>query len=210
MKSLLKHIKQNIAKGLPGEAAHQKMAPTNRPISSLAIQNKSDYKESAVAVIIHNWNNEAHIILTERQTYKGAHSGQISFPGGKREIHDENLLITAIRETNEEIGLFIPEKDLISPLTQVYIPVSNFLVKPYLFITECNHDLSPDIREVKEIIHFPLKELLDNNSISTMEVKFPNGMIQKNIPCFKYDNKKIWGATALILNELKEISSLRT
>lgn len=207
MEDLLKHINQRIKSGLPGESAHQKMAPINRPIASLAIQNKSDYKESAVAVIIHNHNKEPHIILTERQTYKGAHSGQISFPGGKKEIHDTTLLNTAIRETNEEIGLILPEEHFINQLTQVYIPVSNFLVKPFLFVSELNQNLTPDIREVKEVIHFPLKKLIDPNSISTMEVKFPNGMIQKNIPCFKYGNKKIWGATALILNELRELSS---
>lgn len=207
MDDLIKLIKERLAQGLPGESAHQKMAPINRPISSLDIQNKNDYRESAVAVIIHKINNEAHIILTERQTYKGAHSGQISFPGGKKEIHDENLLKTALRETNEEIGLMLPENNLISPLTQVYIPVSKFLVKPYLFVSELEQNLSADIREVKEIIHLPLKNLLDPNSISSMEIKLPNGMTQKNIPCFKYSEKTIWGATALILNELKELSS---
>jgi 8-oxo-dGTP pyrophosphatase MutT (NUDIX family) len=206
MDDLIKLIQNKLTVGLPGESAHQKMAPINRPISSLALKENTNYKESAVAVILHSINEKPHIILTERQVYKGAHSGQISFPGGKKENDDSNLKNTAIRETSEEIGLILHENHFITQLTQVYIPVSNFLVEPYLFVLNNEiSDFNLNEREVANLIHFPIEKLLDETIQSTMEIKLPNGLIQKNIPCFQYDEKNIWGATALILNELREI-----
>jgi len=206
MDDLIKLIQNKLIFGLPGESAHQKLAPINRPISSLALKENTNYKESAVAVILHLINEKPHIILTERQVYKGAHSGQISFPGGKKENDDSNLKNTAIRETSEEIGILLHENHFITQLTQVYIPVSNFLIEPYLFILNNEiSDFNLNEREVANLIHFPIEKLLDESIKSTMEIKLPNGLIQKNIPCFQYNKKNIWGATALILNELREI-----
>ncbi len=191
--------------GLPGEASHKRMAPFNRPLSSEALKTATNYKESAVAVICYPVGNEIQCILTQRPFYEGAHSGQISFPGGKFEPEDRDSIQTACRECLEEIGLAINEIHHMGMLTEVFIPVSNFLVKPHFFFYDEIPIFRPDTREVAEIITFSLNDLEDENVISTMEIRFPNGLIQRNVPCFQFGTKKVWGATALILNELREI-----
>jgi 8-oxo-dGTP pyrophosphatase MutT (NUDIX family) len=190
---------------LPGEEAHKRMAPFNRPLSSEALKTAENYKESAVAVICYPSEKTINCILTQRPFYEGAHSGQISFPGGKLEPMDKNSIHTACRECEEEIGIQLSEEHHLGMLTEVFIPVSNFLVRPHLFYFDREPQFRPDVREVAEIITFSLQELTNEAIISTMEIRFPNGMIQQDIPCFQFGTKKVWGATALILNELREL-----
>lgn len=190
---------------LPGEKAHQEMAPIDRPISSFALKNASNIKESAVAIIIYPDNHQFHSILIQRPIYEGTHSGQIAFPGGKKEENDLHLEHTARRESFEEIGLPENASMFIKELTKVYIPVSNFVVYPFVFYIDSKPELIADTREVADIIHFPLEQLLDDENKSTLEINFSNGALKKEVPCFTIQNKKVWGATALILNELKWI-----
>lgn len=196
---------EELKNGVPGEKSHLKMAPTNRPLSSLARQTSTNVRESAVSINLFADDSMVKCLLIQRPTYEGVHSGQVSFPGGKKEIDDEHLEYTARRETFEEIGIPTNTGILLGELTEVYIPISSFLVKPYVFYHEKLPNLTPDAREVDQIFSFSLSELLDNTSISTMEVRFSTGMVQKNIPCFVLDGKEIWGATALILNELRDL-----
>lgn len=202
---LLEKLKTAFSGDLPGEAAHQRMAPLNRPISSQALKNVNDYKLSAVAIVFYPSVETIECVLIQRPFYEGAHSGQISFPGGKCDEQDPSTIDTAIRECYEEVGLQLNEEHYLGKLTDVFIPVSNFLVKPHVFFYPDQPFFLPDEREVAEILTFSLEKIPDEDCISTMEVRFPNGMIQRNIPCFLFGTKKVWGATALILNEIREI-----
>ena len=190
---------------LPGEEAHKPMMPINRPLSSAALKEAIDAKESAVAVMIFEENGIQHCTLIQRPSYEGSHSGQVSFPGGKRESSDENLAFTAIRECWEEVGIQLSDDHLIGKLTSVYIPVSNFHVEPFLFYYPQKPAFKPDEREVESIFTITMNELLDDSNLDKMEVKLNANLTMKNIPCFNIENKQIWGATALILNELKEL-----
>lgn len=194
-----------ILEGLPGEDAHLKMAPVNRPLSSLALQKAVNVRESAVAIMLFEQNNAVRCTLIQRPSYEGNHSGQISFPGGKRDPEDEDLKTTAIRECMEEVGIDLRKGRFLGKLTPVYIPVSNFHVEPYIFFYPQAPEFVPDQREVELILTISTDELLDEGIISQMDVPMPNGMILRNVPCFLIDGRQIWGATALILNELKEI-----
>lgn len=198
-------LRERLSKPLPGESAHIAMAPMNRPLTSLALKEGVHFKESAVSILIHSNQDKPSIIFIQRPFYEGAHSGQISFPGGKKDPDDESLEFTARRECFEEIGVTLSPDDCIGKLTNVYIPVSQFLVVPYLYHTSESLSFKPDPREVAEIFSVSFESLMRDDCISTMEVKFPNGLLQKNIPCFILENKKIWGATALVLNELRTI-----
>jgi 8-oxo-dGTP pyrophosphatase MutT (NUDIX family) len=203
---LIEKIKIQIEVGLPGEAAHLAMAPFNRPLSSLALKQSSDHRISSVAVVLYENNSkEVSLILIKRTHYEGAHSGQISFPGGKKDPTDSDTEFTARRECFEEIGLCLEQKDCLGKLTDVYIPVSKFLVHPFIYFCSDPADLKPDEREVSEVFTIDLEQLTDTRSISIMDIRFPNGLVQKEIPCFIFGAKKVWGATALILNELREI-----
>ncbi|MES2589002.1 MAG: CoA pyrophosphatase [Bacteroidota bacterium] len=204
----LEKLKSLLITSLPGEEAHQKMAPLNRPISSYAKSMSDNYKESGVAVVIYKQAENHQIVLIQRPVYDGKHSGQVSFPGGKKEENDENLLQTAIRECFEEIGVSLNENQHIGKLTPVFIPVSNFHVEAHLFYLESMPEFKADEREVSEIFSIKLDHLLDDDFVKKMDMEIPNAIYLKEIPYFDLENKIIWGATALILNELKELLRL--
>ena len=203
--NFIENLKSSIDKGLPGETSHIRMSPLKRPLSSLAILETTNVRESAVAIILFLKEDDYHCILIQRPIYDGTHSGQVAFPGGKKDVEDIHLEHTARREAFEEVGIQLSENLLIGELTEVFIPVSSFKVKPYIYYHETIPELKPDEREVSEIFTFSMEDLLNEQSFSTMEIKFPNGIVQKNIPCFNLSQKQIWGATALILNELRDL-----
>lgn len=205
MSDFQRQLVQIISENLPGEAAHVRMAPLNRPLSSFAMKNAENVRESAVAVMLFEENDTYNCTLIQRPSYEGSHSGQISFPGGKRETSDANLEETAVRECMEEVGIDLKKGTMLGKLTPVYIPVSNFHVEPYLFFYPELPEFKPDQREVESILTISIDDLLDEGKITTMNVSMPNGYELREVPCFEINGKQIWGATALILNELKEI-----
>jgi 8-oxo-dGTP pyrophosphatase MutT (NUDIX family) len=201
--SLLEQI-QNELQDLPGKSAHIEMFPL-RETSRMSIPDKGEYKVSATMAMLFPEEEEIKLTLTQRHDYKGKHGGQISFPGGKTEEFDESTIQTALRETQEEIGINPNQINVLGKLTDVYIPVSNFLVHPYVGY----HDSSPKFiasdKEVKEIITFNVTDLLKEENRQTTKIKTSNGLYLKDIPCFTIHDKIVWGATALMLNELKII-----
>jgi 8-oxo-dGTP pyrophosphatase MutT (NUDIX family) len=198
-------LRKEITHHLPGESAHMKMAPLSRPLSSLALKHAEEIRESAVAVVLYEEDKLIKCILTQRPEYEGKHSGQVSFPGGKKEDDDLDLEYTARRECFEEIGIPINKGELIGKLTEVFIPVSSFLVQPYVYFHPEKPQLDRNLREVAEILHFTLYDLLEEHRVMKMDLKQPNGGIYNDVPYFHLVEKNVWGATALILNELKEV-----
>jgi len=203
--SFLEQFKRELQLNLPGEAAHQKMTSIYRPLSSLALKSALEIRESAVAVILCLNNGQIECILTQRTEYNGNHSGQISFPGGKKDPSDLDLEETARRESFEEIGIPVDSGIFLGQLTDVFIPVSGFLVKPFVFYHHQLPEFIRNEREVAEILTFPLFDLKKEELISKMEVHLPDGSVFRDIPYFDLANKKVWGATAFILSEIREI-----
>ncbi len=201
----LEAFKFQLNENLPGEAAHAEMAPVNRPLSSFARNNTESFRESAVSVILQVTSKTPEIILIQRPNYEGVHGGQVSFPGGKKDESDENLFQTAIRECKEEIGVDLFENQLVGLLTPVFIPVSKFDVLPHVFVLEQEVHFTPDPREVETIFKMDIPSLLNENIRKRVSIPTQQGTILKNIPCFEYENRIIWGATALMLNELRLI-----
>lgn len=196
-------LKKTLENGLPGETAHQLLMPKKRPLSSIAKFEAENYRESAVGIVLHPCNNSIHCILIRRPSYDGAHSGQISFPGGKRDANDPDLEYTARRECLEEIALPHEYAELIHPLTEVFIPVSKFSVQPYIFFTDNLPDLMPDEREVEEIISFDLFELVERKEIPRTSIPIKAGFIMNDVPYFDINGHIVWGATAMMLAEMK-------
>lgn len=192
---------------LPGEETHIGFAPVRGRTSEFLSSGKP-YRESAVAIVLFPVNefNELGVLVTQRQEYEGKHSGQLSFPGGKREISDINLLETAIRECQEEIGLLLQETLLIGKLSQVYIPVSGFLIDPYVFyLDQLPNDFQLNEREVKTLHYIALNPLFKEEAIERRDVEVLPGRFVEQIPHFVQGEVAIWGATALLLNELKAL-----
>lgn len=188
-------------KELPGEAAH---APYKRYRQHFETSNvEQPRRPAAVAIHLYPQNSAWHFILIERSTYNGQHSGQMAFPGGKPEPTDPHLEFTARRESLEEIGIPRDQGQHLKTLSKVWIPVSGFEVSPFVFLHEQAPLLQPDPREVQDIISVSVSDLLADSSLTSKDIEIPGGQILEAHPCFLLNNKIVWGATALMLNEVR-------
>lgn len=192
---------QCLEKELPGEAAH---APYKRYRQQFEQSNAAQAKRpAAVAIHLFPQNGHWYLILIERSTYNGQHSGQMAFPGGKPDPTDPHLEFTARRESFEEIGIPLHHGQHIKTLSNVWIPVSGFEVNPFIFLHEEAPLLQPDPREVQQIFSIAISELLKEESCIQQDIHIPGGVVLKDHPCFVLQEKIVWGATALILNEVR-------
>lgn len=197
-------LKQALQENLPGEKAQFLMAPGHRASTEEYLTLNPNPKKSCVLILFYPKENIPHLVLTLRSEYKGAHSGQVSFPGGKIEERDLTLEDTAIRETQEEIGVASSTFQIIGQLTGLYIPVSGFWVYPFVAVAHQHPVFFPDIKEVKQLIEVPLMELVKDNITSTTHVKIKD-IVSIKVPCYTIQGHIVWGATAMMLSELRAI-----
>ncbi len=190
---------------LLAEAAHQIMSPPERT----AVLEKLKFHElkpriAAVMMLIYPKNKIAHLALIVRNTYPGIHSSQIAFPGGKEEQDDPSLLHTALRETKEEIGIEPHQINVIKPFSTVYIPPSNFLVHPFLGYSKQEITFLPDSNEVVDVLELSLEDFMNEAIVEfiKMDTSYSNAIL---VPVFKVQGHLVWGATAMMMSELKEI-----
>lgn len=200
MKNLKTYLQQRLLDVLPGKLAHQEAAPYRKvDYDTLDI---NTVRKSGVLVLFYEKDNEPHLVLIQRPIYKGTHSGQIAFPGGKVEETDKDIIHTALREANEEVGVVMEHVEVIGQLSDVYIPVSNFLVSPVIGFVDYTPSFIAEEREVAEIVELRLSLLIETQKLSTDNIKLSNGL-KLQVPTFQFNQKTIWGATALMLNELR-------
>ncbi|RYJ42311.1 NUDIX hydrolase [Flavobacterium beibuense] len=200
----LNYVPKILNQELPALNAHAKMAPSER-IQSLNpdFYKDSNPKQSAVMMLFYPKQEQTHLILIRRNEYPGVHSAQISFPGGQVDPEDVDLKHTALRETYEEIGVTPAEIDVVMPFSQIYIPPSNFLVKPFMGLAAQTPVFVPNPDEVTALIELPLDVFLDDSIVINTEMK--TSYAQKiAVPAFKFEDYIVWGATAMIMSELKE------
>ncbi|TRX39782.1 NUDIX hydrolase [Flavobacterium restrictum] len=190
---------------LPAEAAHLKLAPRERTaaLENLDINQKNPRK-AAVLMLLYPKNEQTHLVLILRNSYEGVRSAQIAFPGGKYESADLFFENTALRETHEEIGVLPAAVTILKPFTSVYIPPSNFVVYPFLGICEHAIAFTPDPVEVAGIIELPLTLLMSDRILQevTLNTSYANTI---QVPAFQIEQHVVWGATAMVLSELKEV-----
>lgn len=189
---------------LPGEEAQYLMAPVQRPRRSDLLPNTSEYRESAVLLLLTPTENGFNLPLTERFSYKGSHSGQVSFPGGKKDASDPDLEFTALRECHEEIGIHPDTVQILGRLTELYIPVSRFKVTPFVGCLSSSIPFEPNSREVKTILQLGLAELQQGHQIREGNIDLESGL-NMNVPYFELEGRKVWGATAMILSEFRTL-----
>lgn len=196
-------LKLELRKELPGKVVQYRMAPSERVHNVFPSEKNNLTQTGSVLILIFPKNKKINIVLIQRATYPGVHSDQISFPGGKFEKGDKDLIGTALRETKEEIGASVKDIRILGTLTPVFIPVSNIEVYPVVGCISYKPVFKPDKTEVKSIIETPLDYLLRPDIVKKKTTVIQNTNIQ--IPYFNFNGRHIWGATAMILSEFLEI-----
>lgn len=168
------------------------------------MEDLSANKAGVMAVFYPNTSGNTSMVLILRRTYKGVHSNQIGFPGGREEPEDGNLQDTALRETEEEVGIPRDEIHVIRELTKLYIPPSNFWVQPYLGLLDHTPNLIKQESEVAKILEVDLDHFLDNSNFVNEELStsYSKKML---VPAFKLNNQIVWGATGMMLSEIREL-----
>ncbi len=201
---LINWLHQRLKKPLPGKEAQLKMSALARIRELIAVKDSDFPVQSGVLILLYPMDQDIGIVLMRRPDYKGVHGGQISLPGGKQELFDDDIVDTAIREAREEIGIDPVAIEILGNLTPLYIPPSNFMVTPVIGYQNFRPVFIPDINEVAEIIEIRLMDLLDDCNCKIMETKIHQGFVIK-APSYFINDNIIWGATAMILSELREI-----
>lgn len=186
---------------LPGIRAHRRALPPDRdPGTRYAFDKLLNPRQSGVLIMLFEDEDGAvRFPLMERPEYGGVHSGQVSLPGGRVEEEDNTIVETALRETAEEIG--VTGVEVVGELSQLYIPPSNYLVTPVIGYFEGMPVFKREPREVKEIFTVGLSELLDESRLKLTDLEV-RGQLFQNIPYFDFNDRIVWGATAMILCEL--------
>jgi len=193
---------KEFEKGLPGYEAQQKMAPSLRDHSNKE-NDPNLARDSSVLILFYQKGGQFFFPLIKRSIGDIRHSGQISLPGGKFELSDKNLVDTAIRETEEELGLLGNKIHIIGPITGLYIPVSNFQVQPIVGYYDGLPQFKADSFEVNQIFETNISEIFKtDNKHETVLRK--NGFEIK-APYYDVKGHKLWGATAMIISELEEL-----
>lgn len=200
LNTLLPKLKEKLANSLPGEEAQELMAPSFRNDYQ---RDKSLLSLSAVLLLLYSKEDIPHFVLMKRSSKLRTHSGQISFPGGQKDKLDDSFYHTALRETFEELGVEQKHIKLLGELTPLYIPISNFMVHPFVAYADSLIQFTPNSEEVEEVIEIPVSKLLDVESI-TKETWEERGKTYSR-PFFDFFGHKVWGATAMILSEFREL-----
>ncbi len=200
----IESLKRGLSKPLPGQLAQKSMSPLPINPKRFDFNFLEEPKKGAVLILIYPESNQAFFPLIKRPTYPGVHSGQVSFPGGKMEQEDKDITVTAIREAWEEVGVLPTDVNLIGPISNLFVPASNFLVSPIIGYTTVRPKFVPEYKEVDRIIETPLHHLL-KHSTKKQKVLEVGKKIKIEAPYFDIENEVVWGATAMILGEFLQV-----
>lgn len=204
-KYLITKIEKTLSNGLPGREAQLKMVAHTARAGYLSAPPEAN--RAGVLALLYPKHAEWHIVLIERGSSNpnDRHRGQISFPGGRYEEEDQHISNTALREAEEEVGVDAGTVQLLGALTDLYIPVSNFRVDPFVGFTETTPEFVPQEDEVNDILEVPVRELILPDNLKKKDLVIREGFILKDVPYFHLMNKVVWGATAMMLSELVEV-----
>lgn len=199
-------LKHRLQQPLPGLDAQNKMAARVRELPSVI---PDTAKLSAVLALLFPENDELTLLLIKRVDDGKPHSGQISFPGGRKDATDPDLAYTAKREAFEEVGIPANTIEILGELTSLYIPVSYSQVHPFVGYIPHKPALVLSPNEVQYTLEVPLREFFAPEKKIVTHITpaaFPDITIKA--PAYKWDEEHlVWGATAMIISELEAIIS---
>lgn len=199
--SVINKLDKNLKLKLPGLTAHQPFEAFSA--NYLKLKPTEVTRKSAVLMLLYPDKDSIRFPLILRNSYNGFHSREIGFPGGKQEFSDKDLIHTALREANEEIGISISDVKILGTLTEIYIGPSDFTVLPVIAYLPYKPIFRPDPHEVQHIFETNLDYFLNPEIVGRSEIEIPNDLVYT--PYYQLENHKVWGATAKIINELLTI-----
>jgi len=202
MKISFNHLRDKLDfNQIPGWTAQHEMSPPDRQtLVDRGSFNLKNPRVAAVLILIYEEEGILKFPVIHRNTYAGVHSNQIGFPGGKVEEMDLNLAHTAMRECHEEINADPDNIEILGELTELFIPPSNFLVYPFMGLYHNIPKFKPCDYEVKQILPITLENFLLDPQKSNLVLNHHGESY--NVPAFNLSNNmKVWGATAMMLNE---------
>jgi 8-oxo-dGTP pyrophosphatase MutT (NUDIX family) len=190
---------------LPGDKAHEPLRATPTGLIKPKFEHLLPPKPGSVLILLYQHEGKLKFPLTKRQEYLGAHSAQVSFPGGKAEPN-EDYVETALREAEEEIGVSRDLLKVVGKLSPFFVIPSNFLVTPVVAFAECKPLFTPQLSEVDKIIEGDVEELLNEDAVLVKEIVAAK-MYPMLAPHFEIEGEVVWGATAMMLNEFRMVMS---
>lgn len=196
---LKERIKLALNNKLPGSDSQSKMLPPNRELS-VVTNKKATVKYSSVLFLLFEDNNILKVCFIKRPQHMKYHPGQVAMPGGRIE-KNETALQTALRETEEEIGVSAEKIEILGQLSDLYVDVSRFLIYPFVGWISENPIFRLNKNEVEKIILFPLLQY--KNCFDVQELETVSGKLA--VPCIPFEKEIIWGATAMILAEFYDV-----
>jgi 8-oxo-dGTP pyrophosphatase MutT (NUDIX family) len=199
----IERLERELEEELPGRKAQFLMAPGERQIDYVE---PDDSILACVLALIFPKNKEWHVALIERvsENIHDVHAGQLSFPGGRFEESDYSYQDCALREAEEEIGIQASEVGIIGELTSLYIPVSNYLIYPFIGFMGEQPEYIIQKNEVQGVIEIPLKHFLESKNKKKIDMNI-RASILKDVPYYDVHNIPLWGATAMIMSEFETI-----
>lgn len=198
-------LRERLKAPLPGHDRFRELSGYQRPDIDAVLRQRPGPKESAVLITLFPHAGDWHTLLMLRPEYDGVHSGQVAFPGGHREPFDLDLRATALREFREEMGASTQDFEVLGELSRVYIPPSRALVTPVLAIAPRLPDLAPDAAEVAAVIPAALRHLLREDILKQGSRFVAILGREVEVPYWDVDGHMVWGATALMIAELREL-----
>lgn len=197
------YLDKRLVQPLPGSVAHELMRaqPTGnlRPV----FKSENPPRPGGVLILLYEMNGVVKFPLIKRPDYPGTHGGQISLPGGKAELGEDRIM-AALREGEEEIGIKRESIKVIGKLTDFHVIPSNYLVTPVIGVLDAKPNFVPDPVEVAKIISITIDDLVREDAPLQGEVVVGGGY-KLIAPHFMIEEEMVWGATAMILNEFRQI-----
>jgi 8-oxo-dGTP pyrophosphatase MutT (NUDIX family) len=200
MEQFIEALHKRLQEPLPGQRAQSRMIPELDRDVRFKIKPRPDARHGSVLLLLYPQEGAFWFPLMQRPTYEGHHSGQVSLPGGKSEPADPDRIYTALRETQEEMGIPMEEVRVLGTLSELYIPPSNFVVLPVIGYMPVPPLFVPDPLEVEQVLEVPLKDLLEENLIKFTDAP-PGARFRIQTPYYPLQERVVWGATAMMLSE---------
>lgn len=200
---LVEKLQDRLKQELPGAKAHEVLRATPIGANLPKFEHRVPPKPGSVLILLYPESNEIYFPLIKRPDYLGAHSGQVSLPGGKAEA-GETVFDTALREAQEEIGVHPSQVKVVGTLSDFFVVPSNFMVTPVIGVAEGKPVWVPDQHEVARVLHGRLENILGEDAIRTQEI-MAAGRYRMRAPHFEVEGEIVWGATAMMLNEFRVV-----